>query len=809
MSGAWAATETYDFEANISSWAGNAVFSGDPISHASGTNVKLVSYNGNTLGNRFASSYSRSSGGTPTGQDWWIRSGAGWNCLTPYTGNTSQYYLSILDLSVGDKVTITFAGSITIVSTNAGVEANTAAVSNQEYTMTTAGHLDLSAPGNSGVKITKVVIETVAAETMGAPSINVRAKGTSRTITIIPGVGNGGSSATATYYTTDGSDPSNSENVSRILYSTPFDITTTKTIRTVSYLSSTVGTEYSEEVSAGTAVTLNAPTITLTNFTAAGSLFTPTYTFTSSQSDLVGSPEATITYSFAGGDDIEASTYNATTSGSITVTVSADGYTSSQTTQSIVGGYFYKSYSFDAINDVTVDTSADIWGSANNVNGAGWSHTNLSNCTYSLRSDIELTGFMYARATTAKTKQGFYTRTGAGSISFTLNSGEYIEFTTLGNNVYSTLPATSQSFSQWTAVRAINIYTPLLTLADGSAVRLTFDNAGGAFKNNWMIDFYSSSTKVANVRADWWDGPDAPDPAGSGAGFTYPYTYSSDGGATPDNTDVWGTFATDMADADIDLTLSYTGGTLYVIGTMTHDTKVYYVNFSKSGLSGDLTYNLYGNNATLSNITTAAASVLTTPAHPTSISTTIGTTGYSTFASTLYPLDLSTVSGATAYYAKTVDTANKKVVFESTEASVPAGEGLLLKGAASAPVTINIADAGTAIDGNLLVGCTAETPLTQNANQYVLAIESGKAVFQSLADQGATIPAGKAYLNATGADARQLSIVFEDASETTGIGASLTKNEEVKNGTYNLQGQRVAQPRKGLYIVGGKKVVVK
>ena len=340
-------------------------------------------------------------------------------------------------------------------------------------------------------------------------------------------------------------------------------------------------------------------------------------------------------------------------------------------------------------------------------------------------------------------------------------------------------------------------------LASGSAVRLTFDNAGttGANDNNWKIDFYSNGTKVANVRADWWD-----EVAGVNTGYTYGYTYSSDGGATADNTNVWSTFQSDMTDADIDLTLSYNEGTLYVIGTMTKGQKVYYVNYKKTGLTGDLTYNLYGNNATLSNITTADATVTTAPARPTAISAgNVGSTGYSTFTSTLYPLDLSNITGATAYYAKTVDTTNKKVVIESTDASVPAGEGLLLKGTVGTAVKINIADEGTAISGNKLVGCKEATPLTTNANYYVLVNNGGTAEFQCLDTNGATIPAGKAYLNAGSAGAR-LSIVFSD--EATGISA--VEDAYMQNVQYyNLNGQRTMAPQKGLYIVNGKKVVLK
>lgn len=69
--------------------------------------------------------------------------------------------------------------------------------------------------------------------------------------------------------------------------------------------------------------------------------------------------------------------------------------------------------------------------------------------------------------------------------------------------------------------------------------------------------------------------------------------------------------------------------------------------------------------------------------------------------------------------------------------------------------------------------------------------------------------ANRAYLKvpAGGAAARQFIPLFDD-SETTGI--TQVNGENVKaNDYYNLKGQRVSQPTKGLYIVGGKKVMVK
>lgn len=190
-----------------------------------------------------------------------------------------------------------------------------------------------------------------------------------------------------------------------------------------------------------------------------------------------------------------------------------------------------------------------------------------------------------------------------------------------------------------------------------------------------------------------------------------------------------------------------------------------------------------------------------------SVPATIGSTGWTTFASS-YPLDLSNMTASTddvtAYYASAVN--NGSVTMTSTESSaVAAGEGLMLKGTAGATITIPVVASGTAIEGNKLVGCTTSTVLTANSNYYVLVNNSGTAEFQCLDTNGATIPAGKAYLNVPSAGAN-LRISF-DADETTGI--NIVECSESTTGIYNLSGQRVMNPTKGLYIMNGKKVYIK
>lgn len=103
------------------------------------------------------------------------------------------------------------------------------------------------------------------------------------------------------------------------------------------------------------------------------------------------------------------------------------------------------------------------------------------------------------------------------------------------------------------------------------------------------------------------------------------------------------------------------------------------------------------------------------------------------------------------------------------------------------------------------------------ANAYILQ-DDGKFHKVTTVNSAATIPAYRAYIicppQASGA--KQLSVVLD--GETTGIGSTTNEANDGKNGpVYDLQGRRVADRLDdarhrlpaGVYIVGGRKVVVK
>ena len=182
---------------------------------------------------------------------------------------------------------------------------------------------------------------------------------------------------------------------------------------------------------------------------------------------------------------------------------------------------------------------------------------------------------------------------------------------------------------------------------------------------------------------------------------------------------------------------------------------------------------------------------------------TIASSGYSSLASA-YGLDFSSATGIDAAYV-VKSTTTEAVTLEAVN-ELPANSGVILKGTAGAAYSIPVKADATFAGTNLLKAAVTATAIDAN-KAYIL--KGGKFCLVTAAS---TVPAGKAYLLATDVpgSARSLNFVFDEA-ETTGINEELRmKNEESSAApVYNLNGQRVAQPTRGLYIVNGKKVVVK
>ena len=178
----------------------------------------------------------------------------------------------------------------------------------------------------------------------------------------------------------------------------------------------------------------------------------------------------------------------------------------------------------------------------------------------------------------------------------------------------------------------------------------------------------------------------------------------------------------------------------------------------------------------------------------------------STYVTTV-PLDFSAVNGLKAYVATKAEAGSGSVTLSEVGA-VPAKTPLMLIGTAGTEYTVPVAASATAPETNLFLAGDGTTVFDGSTYDFILYSDG---LFYQIGS--GTVATTKAYLHcesdprAAAQGARGLSIVFED--ETTGIGATLMNSERVNNEVYNLNGQRVAQPTKGLYIVNGKKVVIK
>ena len=186
------------------------------------------------------------------------------------------------------------------------------------------------------------------------------------------------------------------------------------------------------------------------------------------------------------------------------------------------------------------------------------------------------------------------------------------------------------------------------------------------------------------------------------------------------------------------------------------------------------------------------------------ISKSIPTTStYGTIASA-YALDCANLpSGLEAY--KVTSTTTTAVVIEQVKTAVAAGTGLILKGTAGETYDIPVVASGTDISAtNLLQAAVTATDIEAN-EAYIL--QGGQF---HLVNAASTVPAGKAYLLASNvpSSAPALMFVFADDMQTTGVNAVKGEGFTV-NGYYDLQGRKVANPTKGLYIMNGKKVMVK
>lgn len=184
------------------------------------------------------------------------------------------------------------------------------------------------------------------------------------------------------------------------------------------------------------------------------------------------------------------------------------------------------------------------------------------------------------------------------------------------------------------------------------------------------------------------------------------------------------------------------------------------------------------------------------------VTKTISAAGWATLSSD-YALDFTgEIANLEAAYAITGNSGTTLTLTEINNA-VAAGEGILLKG--SGEVNIPIKGTGTTVSGNKLNGNLTETVKDAGSIYVLMNGEKGVGFYKN--KNAFTVGANTAYLDATDIAGAPAFLSFFD-SETTGI-ESVKQNTAAFGDFFDMQGRRVAKPAKGLYIMNGKKVIIK
>lgn len=189
------------------------------------------------------------------------------------------------------------------------------------------------------------------------------------------------------------------------------------------------------------------------------------------------------------------------------------------------------------------------------------------------------------------------------------------------------------------------------------------------------------------------------------------------------------------------------------------------------------------------------------------LSTTVTTLGYASFS---WPKALDfTNSGLTAYIATSCN--NSSMHLEPVT-KVPANTGLILKGTAgsenSYPLETTNDESLDDVSENMLTSNTTGVYEVTTNNVYVLSnLDDGRPGFY-LAGQGIHVGQYKSYLVLSENPARK-GLSFDEAEGTVTEMVAPYQKPTTCNDYVDLQGRRVKNPEKGVYVVNGKKRIIK
>ncbi|GEM_PF-1488315 len=193
---------------------------------------------------------------------------------------------------------------------------------------------------------------------------------------------------------------------------------------------------------------------------------------------------------------------------------------------------------------------------------------------------------------------------------------------------------------------------------------------------------------------------------------------------------------------------------------------------------------------------------------------TVPASGVGTFSS---DVNIHLPEGLKAHYCKTYYAERSAIsVVNISNGIVPANTGVLLSGTPGE--TFNLyptPETADELEGNALVAVTKPTHISATKGDYTnFMMKGGKFIKILDEDESVKMPANRAYLpllTSEAAGANTIGIVWDDDNVTgiDGVGQDNDGNPNLSGTIYNLHGQKVDHPTRGIYIINGKKIVIK
>jgi hypothetical protein len=147
-------------------------------------------------------------------------------------------------------------------------------------------------------------------------------------------------------------------------------------------------------------------------------------------------------------------------------------------------------------------------------------------------------------------------------------------------------------------------------------------------------------------------------------------------------------------------------------------------------------------------------------------------------------------------------------------AYIPANTGVVLQNpVAYTPRFLETTETVAPITGNKLQPCLTDGGQANDYTSYLTLgpdkelLAQGQTVIGFYLYTGAKIACNTAYMNYSDAGAKKMILSFGDDTPTSIKGVTEDASGSQQNAVYDLQGRRVENPQKGIYIVNGKKVL--